>query len=95
MTVKLAIRVQPGARGDALVGRADDGTLRLKVSAPAEGGRANRAVESLLAATLGVPGRAVSVVHGASSRRKLVAIEGLEPGELEARIAAALESGGE
>lgn len=90
MIVKLAIKVRPGARGDEIVARDDDGTLRIQVSAPAEDGRANRAVEALLAEAVGLPKRAVSVVQGATSRRKLVAFDGLERDQLDARIAAAL-----
>lgn len=94
MIVKLAIKVRPGARGDGLLARDADGTLKLQVSAPAEHGRANRAIESLLAETVGLPKSAVNVVQGASSRRKLVAFEGLERDQIDARIDAALAKAG-
>lgn len=90
MIVKLAIKVRPGARGDGLLAREDDGTLRIQVSAPAEDGRANRAVEALLADAVGLPKRAVNVVQGGASRRKLVEFEGLERAQIDARITAAL-----
>jgi uncharacterized protein YggU (UPF0235/DUF167 family) len=53
------------------------------VTAPAEHGRANAAVEVLLAEALGVPRDRVRVVVGAGSPRKVVEIEGLD--ELEVR----------
>ena len=48
MTVKLAVRVHPGARRNAIRGWLDDGALRLEVTAPPEDGRANRAVCELI-----------------------------------------------
>lgn len=94
MIVKLAIKVRPGARGDGLLAREADGTLKLQVAAPAEDGRANRAVEALLADVVGLPKRAVKVVQGESSRRKVVAFEGLERDQIDARIDAVLAKAG-
>ncbi|HYM81675.1 MAG TPA: DUF167 domain-containing protein [Candidatus Limnocylindria bacterium] len=93
MRVRLQVRVQPGARRNRLEGRGGDGVLRIKVTAPPEDGRANRAVETLLAKALGVKSGQVAVVRGTSSRSKWVEFQGLEAGELEARLRAAL--GGE
>ena len=89
--MNLMVRVQPGARRNAIVGRMGDGTLKLAVSAPPEGGRANAAVLELLAATLGVRARQLQVVRGAGARSKVVAIEGLEGAQVAERIDAALE----
>ena len=88
---RLAIRVQPGARREGIAGRMADGTLKVAVAAPPEGGRANEAVVELLAGTLGIRTRQVRVVRGAASRAKTIVIEGLESAEVEARLAAALE----
>lgn len=51
-----------------------DGSLKVRVTAPAEGGRANRAVIEALAEHFDVPKRAVTIVRGASSRQKLIKI---------------------
>ena len=88
----LRVRVQPGARLTGLVGWMADGTLKLKVSAPPEAGRANRAVVELLAGVLGVREGAVRVVRGQSARAKTVEVDGLEEGIVAARITAALEA---
>ena len=45
MSVRLRVRVHPGARRPGLVGRLADGSVKLAVAEPPEGGRANRAVE--------------------------------------------------
>lgn len=92
MTAGLRVRVQPGARSTGLVGWMSDGTLKLKVSAPPEAGRANRAVVELLAAVLGVREGAVKVVRGQSARGKTIEVDGLDQRAVAARITAALEA---
>jgi uncharacterized protein (TIGR00251 family) len=87
---RIAVRVHPGARRDALVDRLANGEWKVAVSAPPEGGRANAAVVELVAELLGVKRRQVVVTRGASSRAKTVEITGLETGEAERRLAAAL-----
>lgn len=90
MSVRLRVRVHPGARRPGLVGRLADGSVKLAVAEPPEGGRANRAVEEALAAALGLARSRVRVVGGAAARLKQVEIEGLDGPEAERRIAAAL-----
>ena len=63
--------------------------LKVRVAAPPERGRANEAVVALLAATLGVPARTISVVSGHGGRDKLVELTGIAPDETERRLAAA------
>lgn len=87
---RLAVRVQPGARRDALVGRLETGEWKVAVTAPPEDGRANAAVVELLAALLGVKRRQVNVVRGQSARAKQVEIAGLAPADADRRLAAAL-----
>ena len=50
--------------------------LQVRVRAIADGGEANRAVLGLLAKSLGVPKASVSLLSGATSRLKQVAIAG-------------------
>lgn len=87
---RIAVRVHPGARRDALVGRLAGGEWKVAVSAPPEGGRANEAVVELLAELLGVKRRQLVVARGAASRAKTIEVTGLGPGEAERRLAAAL-----
>jgi uncharacterized protein YggU (UPF0235/DUF167 family) len=56
------------------------------VTAPAEHGKANAAVEKLLADALGVPGDHARVVAGQTSPRKVVEIAGLSEAEVRARL---------
>jgi uncharacterized protein (TIGR00251 family) len=79
------VRVQPRARRDEVIGW-DGPTLRVRVAAPPEDGRATRAVTALLADAFAVPRASVELVSGAASRDKLFRIGGLAPDELRARL---------
>jgi uncharacterized protein (TIGR00251 family) len=89
--LSLALRVQPNAGSDRILGLVTDaaGTtaLKVKVSAPAEDGRANAAVLALLAKALGLPKSALSLVKGERDRNKVVALAG-DPAVLQPRLAA-------
>jgi len=87
---RLLVRVHPGARHEALVGRRDNGEWKLAVCDPPEGGRANEAVVKLVASLLGIPRHQVSVARGLSSRGKQIEVEGLSLPEAERRLAALL-----
>lgn len=84
----IAVKVVPRAARDEIVGWVD-GALRVRVSAPPQDGRANRALEELLAAALGLRKGAVNVASGRASVRKRVAVEGLEHDEILRRLARA------
>jgi hypothetical protein len=85
---RIDVRVVPGARRTSLVGRHGDG-WRASVTARPERGRANEAVERLIAGTVGVPVSAVRVVAGRSSRSKVVEVAGLTFDEAARRLDAA------
>ena len=87
---RLHVRVVPGAKRAAVVGRHGAG-WKLRVAAPPERGRANRAVIELLAGRLGVPERDVTVVAGASARDKVIELRGLSAEEAELRLGGAEE----
>ena len=73
----LKVKVVPGSSRDRVVGPYGPG-VRVQVSAPPEGGRANRAVEQLLAGALGLKAQQVRVVKGQTQPRKVLEIEGVE-----------------
>ncbi len=84
---RIRVRLTPRAARDEIVGWRDD-VLRVRVTAPPVGGRANAALERLLASALGLPKSAVRVVSGARSREKSVVIEGVCREEALARLPA-------
>ena len=73
------LRVKPGGSRNAVLGRtalADETeAVALAVSAPPEGGRANKAVIALLAEAWDLPQRDLSIMTGGASRTKLLAVE--------------------
>jgi uncharacterized protein YggU (UPF0235/DUF167 family) len=83
--VRLAIKVVPGSSRDCVAGWLGE-TLKIRVSAPAERGKANAAVEHVLAEALGLPPRCARIVAGRSSSRKVVAISGLSEAEIRRRL---------
>jgi uncharacterized protein len=88
--VAVAVKVQPKSRRPGLQGTApttDGERLRIGVTEAAEGGRANRAACSALAAALGTAQSAVRLTAGASSREKLLHVAG-DPAALVAKLAA-------
>ena len=92
-TTRLEVRIQPGAKKDAWVGRMPDGRRKLAIAAPPVDGRANAALVTFVARSLGLPRRAVRVVQGSSGRDKRLEID-LGPEELERRADAAWTTDG-
>ncbi|MGZ4359505.1 MAG: DUF167 domain-containing protein [Gaiellaceae bacterium] len=90
---RLALRVSPGARSSAVIGRHGD-RWKVRVSAPAESGRANEALLRLLAQALAVPRRQLRLVAGQTGRDKLVEVSGVDAEESGRRLASAQEGGG-
>jgi len=71
---KIAAKVAPSAGRNSVALSEEGGTLRIAVTAPPDKGKANKAVEKLLAKTLGLPKSAVSIVAGMASRKKTIEI---------------------
>ncbi|MGH3031644.1 MAG: DUF167 domain-containing protein [Gaiellaceae bacterium] len=85
---RVRIHLSPGASRSEVTGRHGDG-WKVGVAAQPERGRANTALEELLAATLGVPSAGVQVVAGHAARSKIVEVDSLEPEELDRLLAEA------
>lgn len=77
--MRLTVRVTPNASADRIEGRAEDDAgrvyLKIRVRAVPEKGKANSAVEKLVAKALKLPKSAVRVVTGEASRIKGVDID--------------------
>ena len=82
---RIHVRVQPSGRRDAIAG-VHGGALKISVSAPPERGKANSAVERLLAETLGIAADRVAIASGHAARGKTVRVAGLSGEELLARL---------
>jgi len=85
---RVRLRVAPGATRAGVVGRHGD-AWKVRVTPPAEGGRANDAVVRLLADTFALPRTSVTLVSGQTGRDKIVEVAGVEPKEIERRLSSA------
>ena len=75
--VRFGVRVQPRSSRTEVAG-VHAGALKVRLHAPPVDGAANEALVAFLAEALGVPRRQVRIVAGASSRAKVVEVEGVE-----------------
>ena len=78
---EIRVRLQPRAGADEIVGDRE-GTLVVRVRAPALQGRANEALCRLIARRARVGVRSVRVVRGGRAREKVVRVDGLSEEEL-------------
>ena len=84
-STRLRLRVSPGARSNAIVGRHGEG-WKVRVTAAPDDGKANEAVLRLLAERVGVPRVNLKLVSGPSSRDKIVELTGVDAAEAERRL---------
>ena len=93
LMTRLSIRVQPGARSDALLGWTADGrggeVLKIRLRAPALEGKANAALIEFLAQCLGLRRSQIALLRGEKAREKIVAVEGMTMEEIKRRLQAA------
>ena len=81
----LEVHAAPRASKSRLAG-VHDGRLKVRLAAPPVDGAANQELVRFLARALGVPRSTVTLVKGASSRRKTVAVVGLDAAEARSRL---------
>ncbi|UCH77394.1 MAG: DUF167 domain-containing protein [Candidatus Coatesbacteria bacterium] len=90
--VKLEVEVTPRSSRPGVAGRRGQ-ALWVRVAAPPERGRANKEVQEVVASFLGLARGAVSIARGASARRKILEIEGLDASGLEEALRRAADEG--
>lgn len=84
-SVRFEVRVQPRASRTELVGRYGE-AVKIRLAAPPADGAANRELVEFLAGELGVPRSAVRIVRGATSRSKLVEVDGTTAARVRALV---------
>lgn len=82
----LAIRVTPRARRNEVAEVLNDGTIRIRLTAPPVEGKANKALIQFLSEILDVAPSRISIVAGETGRDKLISILDMEPEEAQRRI---------
>ena len=84
--MRITLWVRPGSPRTG-VGGEHDGALVVRVSARAVDGQATAAALAAVAAAFGVRRQAVTLVAGATSRRKIVDVPGADPAVLDRLLA--------
>ena len=81
--VRLRVHVQSRASRNEIVGE-HDGALRVRLAAPPVDNAANEALVELLAKAFRIAKRDIQIVGGATSRRKVVEINGVDEDQVKA-----------
>ena len=84
--VVLTLRVQPGARHDAVAGMYGTQALKVAVAAPPVDGKANAALRKTLARWLCVPQAQIELKSGLSGRDKQFVVSGLSTAQTAAKL---------
>ena len=87
----VSVRVQPGAKRNAIIGIYGEGeqtALKIAIQAPPIEGRANEALIAFLAELCNVPKSRVEILSGQSSRSKSVLLNGLDLAAAQAALQA-------
>jgi uncharacterized protein (TIGR00251 family) len=87
-SIRLRLRVAPGAARSSVVGPHGD-AWNVRVASAPERGKANQAVLELLSDALQVPRTRLTLVTGHAARDKVVAVEGLSAAEAKQRLTGA------
>lgn len=86
MPIRVEIYIQPRASVTELAGT-HAGLIKIRIAAPPVDNAANAALVDFIAKRLGIAKRAVRVVSGAASRRKVLEIEGVSAATISASLA--------
>lgn len=87
----LRVYVQPRSSRNGICGIHGD-SLKVAITAPPLGGRANKAIIQLFAKLFSVPKRDVTLLTGEQSRLKTLLFSGLSAAELKEQLVSHLES---
>lgn len=82
---KLSVKVIPSSSKDCIAGWLGD-SLKIKVQASPEKGKANRAVIKVLAKAFGINSKSISIVSGETSTNKVLVINGLSKEDIIQRL---------
>ena len=82
----IAVRITTRSSRNEISNIMDDGTIKIRITAPPVEGAANRAVIEFLAKILDIAPSRIEIIAGLTSRDKLISIFDLTPEEVHERI---------
>jgi uncharacterized protein (TIGR00251 family) len=89
--MKLQIKVTPSSSKDCIVGWLEN-RLKIKVKAPADRGKANKAVIKLLEGSLELAKGSVSITNGTTSGNKIIEIDAINDDAIHQKLSAILNN---
>ena len=94
-SARIVVRVTPGSRRESVsetLGDEGEAIFRIRLTAPAVEGKANKALLQMLRKILGVRNSQLRLTHGEKSRIKLVEVSGIRQQDAESKMRAAVIS---
>ncbi|WP_322509464.1 DUF167 domain-containing protein [Anaerolinea sp.] len=82
----ITVRVTPRASKNEIYEILDDGTVKIRLTAPPVEGKANEALIDFLSEVLDVPKTSLEIVAGETGRDKIVTVLNLDASTVQARI---------
>ncbi len=89
--MKLQIKVIPSSSKDCIVGWLEN-RLKIKVKAPADRGKANKAVIKLLERNLELAKGSISITSGTTSGNKIIEIDAINDDAIHQKLSAILNN---
>lgn len=87
----ISVRVNPRSPKNEISEILQDGTIKVRLTAPPVDGKANQALIEFIAKVLDVKTNQVDIVAGQTGKDKLITITGLNPEEVQQRILAQIK----
>ena len=82
----ITVRITPRMAKNEITDILDDGTVKIRLTAPPVDGKANSCLISFLADILDVKPAKIEIISGLTARDKIITILDLSPEEVQARI---------
>lgn len=82
----VAVRITPRMAKNEIYDILDDGTIKIRLTAPPVDGKANQALVEYLAKVLNIPPSSIEIIAGQTGRDKLITVMGLNSDEVQQRI---------
>jgi uncharacterized protein len=86
----IAVRVTPRMAKNEIYEILDDGTVKIRLTAPPVDGKANKALLDFLSRVLEISSSNMEIIAGQTGRDKLISVENLDADQVQKRILIAL-----
>ena len=87
----IAVRVTPRSSKNEITGILEDGTVKIRLTAPPVEGKANKTLIEFLSKVLGCAKNDIEIVAGETGRDKLITIMNIDSDEVNKRIGAKIK----